>query len=49
VWSTLGCLALSLPLALVFTRCEFPGRNLLNSLVLLGGLYFVASPIAGIF
>lgn len=35
VWSTLGCLALSLPLALVFTRCEFPGRNLLNSLVLL--------------
>ena len=35
VWTTLGCLLVSLPLALLFTRCEFPGRNVLNSMVLL--------------
>lgn len=33
-WTTLGCLLLSLPLALIFTRYAFPGRGLLNSLVL---------------
>lgn len=33
-WTTLGCLLLSLPLALIFTRYTFPGRGLLNSLVL---------------
>ncbi len=35
VWSTLGCLAVSLPLARLFTRFEFPGKNILNSLVML--------------
>jgi iron(III) transport system permease protein len=35
VWTTLGCLVVSMPLALLFTRCEFPGRNILNSMVLL--------------
>lgn len=33
-WTTLGCLLVSLPLALLFVRHEFPGRTLLNSLVL---------------
>ena len=35
VWTTLGCLAVSLPLARIFTRFEFPGKNALNSLVML--------------
>ena len=34
VWTTLGCLVLSLPLALLHVRYEFPGKVLLNSLVL---------------
>jgi iron(III) transport system permease protein len=35
IFSTLGSVALGLPLALVFTRYDFPGKSLLNSLVLL--------------
>ncbi len=34
VWSTAGCLAVSLPLALIYVRYEYPGKGLLNSLVL---------------
>jgi iron(III) transport system permease protein len=34
VWTTLGCLLLALPLAVFHTRFRFPGRALLNSLVL---------------
>ncbi len=34
VWSTLGCLAVALPLALLHMRYEYPGKGLLNSLVL---------------
>lgn len=34
-FSTLGSLLLGLPLALVFTRYDFPGKSLLNSLLLL--------------
>ncbi len=34
-FSTIGCVALGLPLALVFTRYDFPGKSLLNSLLLL--------------
>jgi iron(III) transport system permease protein len=33
-WTTLGCMLVSLPLALLFVRHDFPGRTLLNSLVL---------------
>lgn len=33
-WSTLGCLIVAIPLAVLYVRCEFPGRTLLNSLVL---------------
>ena len=33
--STLGCVVLGVPLAVVFTRYEFPGKSLLNSLLLL--------------
>ncbi len=34
VWTTLGCLVLALPLAVLHVRCQFPGKLLLNSLVL---------------
>ncbi len=34
VWTTLGCLLLSLPLAVLHVRFHFPGKLLLNSLVL---------------
>jgi iron(III) transport system permease protein len=34
-WSTLGCIILALPLALLYVRFYFPGRVLLNSLMLL--------------
>ncbi len=34
LWTTLGCLALALPLAVLHVRCQFPGKLLLNSLVL---------------
>lgn len=34
IWTTLGCLVVALPLALLFVRYEFPGKTLLNSLVL---------------
>jgi iron(III) transport system permease protein len=34
VFTTLGCLILSVPLALIFTRYAFPGKTVLNSLVL---------------
>ena len=33
-WSTLGCLIIALPLAVLFVRYDFPGKTLLNSLVL---------------
>lgn len=33
-WSTLGCLIIAVPLAVLFVRYEFPGKTLLNSLVL---------------
>lgn len=35
VFSTLGCLAVSIPLAVLFTKFDFPGKPVLNSLVLL--------------
>src|SRR5688572_341689 len=35
VFTTLGCLILSVPLAVLFTRFEFPGKALLNSLMLM--------------
>lgn len=35
VFSTLGCMVVALPLALIYVRFEFPGRALLNSLMLL--------------
>ncbi|RBP41255.1 iron(III) transport system permease protein [Roseimicrobium gellanilyticum] len=35
VGSTAGCLLISLPLALVYSKFEFPGRTVLNALVLL--------------
>lgn len=34
LWTTLGCLLISVPLALLFVRYAFPGKTLLNSLVL---------------
>lgn len=34
VWSTLGCLLVAVPLAVMFVRFDFPGKLLLNSLVL---------------
>ncbi len=34
VWTTLGCLVMSLPLALISVRYRFPGKTLLNSLLL---------------
>ena len=34
-WSTLGCIIVALPLALLYVRFYFPGRVLLNSLMLL--------------
>ena len=34
VWTTLGCLVLALPLAVLQVRFDFPGKVLLNSLVL---------------
>jgi iron(III) transport system permease protein len=34
VWTTLGCLVLALPLAMLHVRFKFPGKLLLNSLVL---------------
>ncbi len=33
-WTCLGCLLVSLPLALLYVRFDFPGKTLLNSLVL---------------
>ena len=33
--TTLGCLLLSLPLALLFVRYDFPGKNIFNSLILI--------------
>lgn len=35
VGTTLGCLCISLPLALLYSKFEFPGRSLLNALMLL--------------
>lgn len=35
VWSTVGALGVALPLAVCYVRFQFPGRGLLNSLVLL--------------
>src|SRR5687767_14188301 len=35
VFTTLGCLIVALPLAVIFTKFEFPGKPLLNSLVLI--------------
>ena len=34
VWSTLGCLAVAMPLALIYVRYNYPGKGMLNSLVL---------------
>jgi iron(III) transport system permease protein len=34
VWSTLACLLVSLPLAVIYVRYEYPGKALLNSLML---------------
>ena len=34
VWSTLGCLIVALPLAIIYVRYEYPGKAMLNSLVL---------------
>ncbi len=34
IWTTFGCLLVSLPLALLFVRFDYPGKTLLNSLVL---------------
>ncbi len=34
LWTTAGCLLLALPLAGLYVRCAFPGRALLNSLML---------------
>jgi iron(III) transport system permease protein len=34
IWSTLASLVIALPLAVLFVRYEFPGKTLLNSLVL---------------
>ena len=34
IWTTLGCLLISVPLAMMFVRYAFPGKSLLNSLVL---------------
>jgi len=34
VWTTLGCLVVAVPLAVLFVRCEYPGKTLLSSLVL---------------
>ncbi len=33
-WTCLGCLVVSLPLALLYVRYDFPGKTLFNSLVL---------------
>jgi len=35
VWTTVGCLLVSLPLGLIYVKYDFPGRGLLNSMVLL--------------
>ncbi len=35
VFTTLGCLVVSLPLAYIFSRYRFPGKTLLNSLILI--------------
>jgi iron(III) transport system permease protein len=35
IWSTLGCLLVAVPLALLYVRYEFPGKQVLNSLMLL--------------
>ncbi|MCE9519444.1 MAG: iron ABC transporter permease [Verrucomicrobia bacterium] len=35
VFSTLGCVLLGLPLALIYTRYDFPGKSAFNSLLLL--------------
>lgn len=34
IWTTLGCLALALPLAVCHVKFDFPGKMILNSLVL---------------
>lgn len=33
-WTTFGCLLIALPLAVCYVRFEFPGKSLLNSLIL---------------
>ena len=34
VWSTAGCLAVAMPLAIIYVRYDYPGKSMLNSLVL---------------
>ena len=34
IWTTLGCLIAALPLAVIYVRFDYPGKALLNSLVL---------------
>lgn len=34
VWSTFGCLLVAIPLAVMYVKCDFPGKTLLNSLAL---------------
>ncbi|MDB6138392.1 MAG: transporter permease, partial [Verrucomicrobiaceae bacterium] len=34
VWSTAGCLVVAMPLALIYVRYDYPGKSMLNSLVL---------------
>ncbi|MBL9115954.1 MAG: iron ABC transporter permease [Verrucomicrobiaceae bacterium] len=34
-WSTVGCLVVALPLSLIYVRCDYPGRTILNTLMLL--------------
>ena len=35
VWTTCGCLLVSVPLALLYVKFDFPGKTLLNSLLLM--------------
>jgi iron(III) transport system permease protein len=35
VWTTLGCILVALPLALLYVRYEFPGKQILNGMMLL--------------
>ena len=34
VFTTLGCLLVAIPLASIYVKCDFPGKTILNSLVL---------------